>query len=90
MMAKTPCGIPETDRILNAQLVLKCPQWRGRVVGPVLRSMLKPSTAKSRSTHWRRLLQVHSVVNVFQPNAEREAPQALPVRPSCTEQVHDI
>ena len=37
MMAKTPCGIPETDRILNAQLVLEGPQWRGRVVGPVLR-----------------------------------------------------
>ena len=37
MMTKTPCGIPETDRILNAQLILKGPQWRGRVVGPVLR-----------------------------------------------------
>ena len=42
--------------------------------------------ANAEPQHYRRrLLQVHSVVIVFQPNAEREAPQALPVRPSCTD-----
>ena len=28
-------------------------------------------------------MQLQSTVNLFNPNAEREAPQALPVRPSC-------
>ena len=36
---KRPCGVPETNWILNAELVLEGPQRRGRVVGPILGHM---------------------------------------------------
>ena len=48
--AKRPCGIPETDRVLNSKLVLKGPQWRGRVVGPILGQRLKLKTYYSEAT----------------------------------------
>ena len=34
-VGRESCRIPETDRILNAQLILECSQRRGRVVGPI-------------------------------------------------------
>ena len=34
-VGRESCRIPETDRILNAQLILECSQRRGRVIGPI-------------------------------------------------------
>ena len=45
---KRPCGVPETNRILNAELVLEGPQRRGRVVGPILGHMACLQNHKSQ------------------------------------------
>ena len=45
---KRPCGVPETNWILNAELVLEGPQRRGRVVGPILGHMACLQNHKSQ------------------------------------------